>query len=532
MLQKKIIVHLFCFIFCFCAISNAGYLEKYIADQKYKDLRLCIKEAGNDASQCIDTYRDYLKAEIKSIKSGSSDNDKKRLEKMVSYLEETTKYYINFARKSDKNNVKYYRKLILTASLLTKLSEKYNKYHEYIKEANQKLKASKATIGLSELFKKITQRTVYPSIDHSQKVNSLLLIIEQYEIIDKDLEDKIFKYIDFLINDYLRQLLEIKTALEEVKVPNISGIDYKNENFQKFSKIKNKIKNYKKYSVDVRKTVLEIRDLSNQLLSKLISETEILNSKYLEGSLKINGFPENSFKKQLNSISPILRLSRSSGIIADIKKTSENFHDNSIFIISILDSKNSAKNNNFLAAYRNLDKASSVANFNSKLKKRVNSELSGLRYKINKDTFRTAKKLYSMDRPLSSLKEINRIKEIGLTQDLKEIKKKIQESIVAAIEVTTAYYANPISADENYKNKTFFIMGIVGNISYTLTGIPKIEYIVGGDMDPIKMHLVFKKNERDKISKLLPGSSIMVKGRCIGKRLNIIRFDNCKLINN
>ena len=91
------------------------------------------------------------------------------------------------------------------------------------------------------------------------------------------------------------------------------------------------------------------------------------------------------------------------------------------------------------------------------------------------------------------------------------------------------YDENAIAADEKYKDKLIQITGNIKDIFREVMGHPYVTFSVDGHFQSVQA--VFDKNEEKNVAKLKKGQSITVRGKCTGKRIDVM-LDNCKIIEN
>lgn len=112
-------------------IASSEALLKGTADLRYEKLIQCIKLNENDISSCINEATEYFKAEIQYVKaSEQQEENSKRLDKMINYLKKSTDIFFNKAQET--HDALHYEKASRCASLLVKLSDKYQEYQHCI----------------------------------------------------------------------------------------------------------------------------------------------------------------------------------------------------------------------------------------------------------------------------------------------------------------------------------------------------------------------------------------------------------------
>lgn len=91
------------------------------------------------------------------------------------------------------------------------------------------------------------------------------------------------------------------------------------------------------------------------------------------------------------------------------------------------------------------------------------------------------------------------------------------------------YMDNPIAADEKYKGKVLELTGQVDIIDREIAGNPYVTFEVDLLED---VRITFKKSEESKVTKLVKGQTITIRGKCKGTLLSTtVALDNCELVN-
>lgn len=204
--------------------AGSEVLLKSTSDTKLDILKECIKSHGNDVSICIAKFKEYLKAEIKLIKSAKDKSIyNKRLNKMINYLRQSADIFYEKAEST--KNLEYYEKASRCAALLVKLSKKYQSYEKMVSQFENVKQGSNSTVLLKILFQKL-KKEEYPNTAF-QDAFSLLVkkSVPVYSILDKDLQSEIRSYSNQLILEYMKNLLEIVADLEGFDVPGFDNIN-------------------------------------------------------------------------------------------------------------------------------------------------------------------------------------------------------------------------------------------------------------------------------------------------------------------
>ena len=91
------------------------------------------------------------------------------------------------------------------------------------------------------------------------------------------------------------------------------------------------------------------------------------------------------------------------------------------------------------------------------------------------------------------------------------------------------YMDNPIAADEKYKGKVLELTGQVDIIDREIAGNPYVTF----EVDLLEnVRITFKKSEESKVTKLVKGQTITIRGKCKGTLLSTtVALDNCELVN-
>ncbi|MEX2485433.1 MAG: hypothetical protein WED10_12760 [Brumimicrobium sp.] len=116
-----------------------------------------------------------------------------------------------------------------------------------------------------------------------------------------------------------------------------------------------------------------------------------------------------------------------------------------------------------------------------------------------------------------SLVTIERQKEI-------EIREK---QTISANELYYTYLQNEVSADNNFKGKTFYVEGVVDNIKKDLFGDIYVSLKTEDDFGRILCYL----NDANVAAELIKGQRITVYGECDGLMLDVL-MKNCIIVEN
>ncbi len=106
-------------------------------------------------------------------------------------------------------------------------------------------------------------------------------------------------------------------------------------------------------------------------------------------------------------------------------------------------------------------------------------------------------------------------------QQAEEIKKQT----ISAKDLTASYEANEVSADNNFKDKTFYVSGTVTDIKKDI--MDNIYVTLEGDQMFRQVQCFFE--DKETAGKLQKGMEVVFKGRCEGLMMNVLMKD-CELI--
>ena len=127
-----------------------------------------------------------------------------------------------------------------------------------------------------------------------------------------------------------------------------------------------------------------------------------------------------------------------------------------------------------------------------------------------------------------SLSKIEKEKQAALAeQELKaKQKKEVEENNYSAYDIAKAFEDNEIAADEQYKNKEFYITGPIEDFNKgPFEGV--YVNIKGKGFFPIQCK--FNSDQKAALSQLSKGTTITLKGKCVGKILGGVSFEDCTL---
>jgi 6-phosphogluconate dehydrogenase (decarboxylating) len=112
-------------------------------------------------------------------------------------------------------------------------------------------------------------------------------------------------------------------------------------------------------------------------------------------------------------------------------------------------------------------------------------------------------------------------------QDAQAAQEEIKKNTITANQLVDAYEANEVSADNQYKDKTVYVSGKVGDIAKDV--LDNIYIILKtGDMEVNNVQCYF--DDADAAAKLTKGSKITLKGTCKGKVILNVVVEDCELV--
>jgi len=94
---------------------------------------------------------------------------------------------------------------------------------------------------------------------------------------------------------------------------------------------------------------------------------------------------------------------------------------------------------------------------------------------------------------------------------------------VSASELTSAYNANEVSADDKYKDKVLSVSGTVDSIGKDITDTPYVTLQASGDF--LGVQCMFDDQYKGELAKLQKGQHVTLRGTCKGKSLNVLLAD-------
>ena len=94
---------------------------------------------------------------------------------------------------------------------------------------------------------------------------------------------------------------------------------------------------------------------------------------------------------------------------------------------------------------------------------------------------------------------------------------------VSANQLSSAYNANEVSADDKYKDKVLEVTGTVDSIGKDFTDTSYVTLQASGDI--LGVQCMFDDQYKSQLSKLQKGQRIRLRGTCKGKTLNVLLAD-------
>ena len=115
---------------------------------------------------------------------------------------------------------------------------------------------------------------------------------------------------------------------------------------------------------------------------------------------------------------------------------------------------------------------------------------------------------------------------IEKVERLAAIEERKNQTITAG-DIVSAYEANEVSADENYKGKKFYVEGYIENIGKDILDDIYVTLEAGKGIRSVQCYI----DDKDRVKKLQKGQKITVFGKCDGLMMNV-QMKNCKLVDN
>jgi hypothetical protein len=137
-----------------------------------------------------------------------------------------------------------------------------------------------------------------------------------------------------------------------------------------------------------------------------------------------------------------------------------------------------------------------------------------------KDSIATAERI------ADSLKVVERQKEAELKRQ-KEIEAR-KKNTISARDLYANYDANEVSADQNFKNKTFYVTGIVEEIKKDFMNDIYVTLKTGQMFSYVNCYLDDEKTA----SELRKGQKVTFKGKCKGMVVTVVTMEDCEIAEN
>lgn len=125
-----------------------------------------------------------------------------------------------------------------------------------------------------------------------------------------------------------------------------------------------------------------------------------------------------------------------------------------------------------------------------------------------------------------SLKVVEKQKQ-GELKKQKEIEER-KKNTVTASQLYAAYDANEVSADQNFKNKTFYVTGTVEEIKKDFMDDIYVTLKTGEYFSYVNCYL----DDEDIAAKLSKGQQVTFKGTCKGMVMTLVTMKDCELVDN
>lgn len=101
-----------------------------------------------------------------------------------------------------------------------------------------------------------------------------------------------------------------------------------------------------------------------------------------------------------------------------------------------------------------------------------------------------------------------------------------KSNTISAADLFAHYEANEVKADQNFKDRTFFVEGVVNDIGKDILGDP---YVTLRSTNLFSVQCMVE--DENIVAELSKGMRITVRGTCDGKMGNVL-MRNCKLVTN
>lgn len=93
---------------------------------------------------------------------------------------------------------------------------------------------------------------------------------------------------------------------------------------------------------------------------------------------------------------------------------------------------------------------------------------------------------------------------------------------ISAADLYSAYEANQVAADQQYKGRLLKVTGVVSSIGKDILGSPYIVLGSGDEWEVWGVQCTFPSRYESRIAKLEKGQQVTVTGKCTGYFLNVL----------
>ena len=97
-----------------------------------------------------------------------------------------------------------------------------------------------------------------------------------------------------------------------------------------------------------------------------------------------------------------------------------------------------------------------------------------------------------------------------------------QVIVISATELYSAYEANQVAADQQYKGRLLKVTGVITSIGRDILGTPYIGLGSGSEWEVWGVQVLFSSRYESRIAKLEKGQQVTVTGKCTGYFLNVL----------
>jgi hypothetical protein len=367
--------------------ASSEVLLKSIADTKLGNLKQCIESHGNDISICIAEFKEYLRAEIKLIKSSKEKSIyNKRLNKMINYLRQSADIFYEKAENTKK--MEYYEKASRCAALLVKLSKKYQSYERMVNQFENSKQSSNSTVLLKILFQKSKEKE-YPNTAFQEAFNLLIKkSVPIYSILDRDFQAEIRAYSNQLILEYMKNLRKIVSTLEGFHVPDFNNLNGQFIIYKEAIKIP---------GVDTHQTESSsLRKKFGMILDTYLNEAKVAQGRatrnFLDGDNKLLESTDrlNSLK-EIICISSAYIMKNADDLFLEVPSITDNFlstlRDTTDFLLTSIQASNQEKAGEYINSAKLWNKALSFRSIDRKLQEKAqNIEFQAIQAAVDQAT--------------------------------------------------------------------------------------------------------------------------------------------------